>query len=312
MEIKRLVFRKGLWFVLLIMFVLASCSAEDANDQMQSTTIPASSSLDSSASPFDSSSPEPSIEPTLDPPAEPSLEPSTGLSGQPSPELEEQKQQEDQPEIEIIDEIIKKSNLPDGFVYLDEMITGAEYDMRYYSEYNFVGARMDGYLGPFAIGTIEMAEALVAVSEELEELGYKLIIYDAYRPAKAVEQFISWSNDQDDIVMKEVFYPNEDKSKLFQRGYLSSRSGHSRGSTIDLTIAYIDTGEEVDMGSPYDLLDEISYFATTKITKEQAANRKLLKKVMEKYGFKAYSKEWWHYVLKDEPYPNTYFDFNIE
>lgn len=230
-------------------------------------------------------------------------------------EQEEQielQEQEDLTAPDALPEIDKKRNLPDGFVYLDEIIPSAQYDIRYYSDNNFVGARIDGYLAPIAIVTVEMAEALQAVSEEMAAEGYQLIIHDAYRPRKAVDQFISWSQDSEDTAMKESFYPNVDKDKLFQLGYLSKRSGHSRGSTIDLTLAYLETGEEVDMGSPVDMLDEISHFATGQITKEQATNRKLLKTVMVKHGFKPYSKEWWHFTLGDEPYRDTYFDFDVE
>lgn len=212
----------------------------------------------------------------------------------------------------VIEHVDKKENLPKGFVYLDEIIPNAHYEMRYYSEYNFVGKRIEGYLAPYAIATTQMAKALSKVSEKLEPLGYQLLIYDTYRPAKAVKQFIDWSQDTDDDVMKAEFYPNMDKADLFKQGYLSKKSGHSRGSTVDLTLVDSNTGEEVDMGSPYDLLDEISHFSTDKITAEQADNRQLLKDVMVKYGFKAYSKEWWHFVLQNEPYPNTYFDFDIE
>lgn len=208
--------------------------------------------------------------------------------------------------------IIKQGNLPEGFVYLDEVILTAQFEMRYYSDYNFVGTQIDGYLAPLAIGTSAMADALLKVSNELAERGYQLLIYDTYRPAKAVQQFLAWSKDTDDIAMKEDFYPNIDKATLFKSGYLSSKSGHSRGSTVDLTLIDADTGKEVDMGSPYDLLDEISHFPTKLITDEQAANRQLLQDVMVKYGFKPYSKEWWHYVLKNEPYSSIYYDFDIQ
>jgi|GEM_PF-875436 len=208
--------------------------------------------------------------------------------------------------------IVKQGNLPKGFVYLDEVIPTAQFEMRYYSNYNFVGKQIDGYLAPFAIGTNAMADALLKVSDDLEPLGYQLLIYDTYRPAKAVQQFLTWSKDTDDIVMKDDFYPNIDKSTLFKSGYLSKKSGHSRGSTVDLTLIYSDTKKEIDMGSPYDLLDEISHFSTKLITDEQAANRQLLQDIMVKYGFKPYSKEWWHYVLKNEPYPSTYYDFDVK
>lgn len=208
--------------------------------------------------------------------------------------------------------IIQKQNLlPEGFVYLDEYVPYAQFDLRYYTENNFVGKQVEGYYAPYAIGTINMAEALEAVSEELYEQGYTLLIYDAYRPAKAVSFFKEWAKNED-ITMKEQYYPNENKSELFKRGYLASRSGHSRGSTVDLTLIYNDTNELVDMGSEYDMLDEISGFNTKSITPQQANNRDLLRKVMVKHGFKEYSKEWWHYVLKEEPYPDTYFDFDVQ
>lgn len=207
---------------------------------------------------------------------------------------------------------MKKRQLPEGFVYLDEAIPSARFDIRYYGEYNFVGTQIDGYVAPYAIGSVPMAEALRAVSEELTALGYRLLIYDAYRPQKAVQHFIRWSNDSDDTAMKNDFYPNENKRNLFQHGYLARKSGHSRGSTIDLTLIDADTGEMVDMGSPYDMLDEISHFDSINITEAQASNRKLLKTAMERHGFQAYRKEWWHFTLKREPYPHTYFDFDVE
>lgn len=207
--------------------------------------------------------------------------------------------------------IAKKNELPKGFVYLDEVIPYANYEIRYYSTNNFVGERVEGYKAPLAIATKEMANALTKVSEELYEEGYTLLIYDTYRPAKAVSFFKDWSLNSDES-MKEQYYPNEQKNQLFKRGYLASKSGHSRGSTVDLTLVHKDTNELVDMGSDYDLLDEISSFNTKNITEEQASNRKKLMNVMIKHGFKEYSKEWWHYVLKNEPYPKTYFDFNVE
>jgi D-alanyl-D-alanine dipeptidase len=206
----------------------------------------------------------------------------------------------------------KKRQLPEGFVYLDEAVPDALFEIRYAGEYNFVGTRIDGYLAPQAIGTIRLAEALQAASGELAGLGYRLLIYDAYRPQKAVQHFVRWSQDEADTAMKEWFYPNEDKRTLFERGYLARKSGHSRGSTVDLTLVDRNTGELVDMGSPFDLLDEISHYNSGGITKTQSENRKLLRTVMERHGFQAYSKEWWHFVLKSEPYPATYFDFDVE
>ena len=210
-----------------------------------------------------------------------------------------------------IEKLEKNYELPEGFVYLDDVVPYAQYDIRYHTENNFVGEPIEGYVSSLAIGTKQMAEALSKVSEELYAQGYILLIYDAYRPAKAVSFFKLWAQT-DDIKMKEHYYPNENKTDLFKKGYLASRSGHSRGSTVDLTLMYKDTLQLVDMGSDYDLLDEISSFNTKNITSEQASHRNILKDVMIKHGFKAYSKEWWHYVLKNEPYPDTYFDFDVE
>jgi len=206
----------------------------------------------------------------------------------------------------------KKRRLPKGFVYLDEIIPSATYDIRYYGDYNFVGARVDGYKAPYAIMTAQAAKALKAVSDDLAAKGYKLVIYDAYRPQKAVAHFIRWSKDPKDQKTKDDFYPETDKRKLFKLGYVSSKSGHTRGSTVDLSIARVKTGQPVDMGSGFDFLGGISSHGTKLVNAAQTANRNILKKAMEKHGFKAYAKEWWHYTLIKEPYPKTYFNFDVE
>ncbi|MEC2343539.1 M15 family metallopeptidase [Paenibacillus barengoltzii] len=211
-------------------------------------------------------------------------------------------------------EVTKKYQLPKGkgFVYLDEVIPNAVYDLRYYTGDNFIGERIDGYNGPFAILTLRAARALKKVNDDLESQGYRLKIIDAYRPQKAVNHFARWSKDPQDTRMKERFYPDVDKKNLFKQGYLSSKSGHSRGSTVDLTMVYKKTGEEVDMGSRVDFLGPISAHGAKGLTKAQRAARYILKTAMVKQGFQPYSKEWWHYTLKDEPYPSTYFDFDVE
>ena len=206
----------------------------------------------------------------------------------------------------------KKRNLPEGFVYLDEVIPTAQFDIRYFGENNFVGERITGYKAPFAIMTLEAAEALRKVQADLMEQGYNLKIFDAYRPQKAVQHFKAWSKDAKDTKMKEQYYPDVDKRRLFQLGYIASRSGHSRGSTVDLTLVYLETGEEVDMGSPFDFFGEISHHDTKLITEEQKANRQILKEAMQKHGFRPYSREWWHYTLENEPFPSQYFDFDVE
>lgn len=211
--------------------------------------------------------------------------------------------------IEIVKE---RSQLPKGFVYVDEVIPSAQYDIRYYGDNNFIGSRIKGYEAPLAILTSDAAKALKKVNEDLESQGYRLKIIDAYRPQKAVNHFVSWSKDPKDTLMKETFYPDIDKKKLFKLGYLSSKSGHSRGSTVDLTMVFKRTGEEVDMGSPVDFLGPISSHGSTLINKEQRKHRYILKTAMVKQGFKPYTKEWWHYTLKNEPFPDTYFNFDVK
>lgn len=208
--------------------------------------------------------------------------------------------------------IVKKNKLPKGFVYLDEVLPEAQYEIRYYSSNNFTGTRVAGYKAPLAIFSSAGAVALQQVSKDLAAKGYILHIYDAYRPQKAVNFFINWSKDTADIKMKAQYYPALDKRYLFKLGFISTKSGHTRGGTIDLTLADRKTGALVDMGSPYDFFGNISYYNTTQVTTKQHANRKLLKDAMEKGGFKPYSKEWWHFTLMNEPYPNTYFDFDVE
>ncbi|OXM13581.1 M15 family metallopeptidase [Paenibacillus herberti] len=206
----------------------------------------------------------------------------------------------------------RKRKLPAGFLYLDEVIPNAQYEIRYYGEFNFIGKRLNGYNAPLAVMTEQAAGALNGVHKSLSAKGYGLKIFDAYRPVKTVKQFVAWSKDEGDTKMKQEFYPEVDKSKTFKLGYISSRSGHSRGSTVDLTLYHLATGKEVDMGSPFDFFGDISSHGTKKISKEQALARSVLKRAMEQGGFKPYSKEWWHYTMEKEPYPKRYFDFNIE
>ncbi|OAB41764.1 peptidase M15 [Paenibacillus glacialis] len=206
----------------------------------------------------------------------------------------------------------KKNALPKGFVYLDDIIPSAHYDIRYYGEYNFVGKRIDGYKAPLAIMSLKGATALKKVSDELEKKGYLLLIYDAYRPQKGVNDFVRWSKDAKDTKMKKEFYPLLNKRNLFNMGFISSKSGHTRGSTVDLSLVHKSTGKAVDMGGPFDFFGDISYHGTKLISKQQTANRNLLKNAMVKYGFKPYSKEWWHYSLMNEPFPKQYFNFDVE
>jgi len=202
--------------------------------------------------------------------------------------------------------------LPKEFVYAKELIPTLRSDMRYYSSNNFIGKPIDGYIKPKCILTKEAASALKNVQDELGRLGFGLLIYDAYRPQKAVDQFVKWAEDETDTIMKNRFYPNLNKSELFDKEYIAKKSGHTRGSTVDLTIVSLTTGHILDMGSEYDLFDEKSATDYPNITRNQRAIRLLLKRRMEKHGFKSHPKEWWHYTLAKEPYPNKYFDFEIE
>ncbi|MFA9376881.1 MAG: M15 family metallopeptidase [Lachnotalea sp.] len=206
--------------------------------------------------------------------------------------------------------IVKKYNLPEGFVYVDDVILTVELEIRYYTAYNFVGEKIDGYESPLAILTTQAADALKVAADHLAEEGYRIKIYDAYRPQKAVNHFVRWSQTED-ASMKEIFYPSMEKSVLFTDGYISKKSRHSRGSTVDLTIVDQDDNE-IDMGGYFDLLDTISNYDTTAITEEQHANREYLRDIMDEAGFDSIRTEWWHFQLRDEPYPDTYFDFDIE
>jgi len=223
-------------------------------------------------------------------------------------------------------------SLPPGFVHVAEAIPDAILEVRYYSTYNFIGDRIRGYERPTPMLTVEAAEALKAVSDELIAQGYRLKIYDTYRPQRAVDHFVAWSKQVDDTRMKQYFYPDLDKDVLFPRGYIAARSGHSRGSTVDLTLFDMRTEKEVDMGGTFDWFGRESHpdwcgnpetgaytgefpgrTAPTgrKINEFQFRNRMLLRSVMLKHGFKPVDTEWWHFTLAEEPYPDTYFDYPV-
>jgi len=200
----------------------------------------------------------------------------------------------------------------EGFVLLAEAIPDVILEVRYYSTYNFVGDRIDGYEEPCLLITKDAAESLKKVNDELLEKGYRLKIFDAYRPVMAVEHFVRWSKDLSDEKMKTYFYPDIEKSVLFQKGFIAKKSGHSRGSTVDLTLFCNETGKEVDMGGTFDFFGEISHtYQTEGLTQQQIDNRTLLRETMIKYGFKPAKNEWWHFTLKNEPFPDTYFNFPV-
>ena len=200
---------------------------------------------------------------------------------------------------------------PSGFVLLSDVIPSIVQEIRYFSTYNFIGDRIDGYEEPCAILTKEAARALKTVSKEMMVQGYRLKIYDAYRPANAVKHFVLWGIEDTDVRMKPYFYPDLQKQELFAKGYIAKLSSHSRGSTVDLTLLDMATGKEVDMGSPFDYFSEKSHPDYKDITEEQYENRMKLQHVMVRNGFKPIDCEWWHFTLENEPYPDTYFEFPV-
>ena len=200
---------------------------------------------------------------------------------------------------------------PSGFVLLADYVPQIVQEIRYYSTYNFIGDRIDGYEEPCALLTVEAARALKAAAGELLVQGYRLKVFDAYRPACAVRHFVLWGIEDQDIRMKPYFYPALEKQELFQRGYIAQQSSHSRGSTVDLTLLDMGSGKELDMGGPFDLFSEQSHPNYRGVTEEQFANRMLLRRTMLRCGFEPIDCEWWHFTLRDEPYPDTYFEFPV-
>lgn len=200
---------------------------------------------------------------------------------------------------------------PSAFVLLADYVPAIVQEIRYYSTYNFIGERIDGYEEPCAIITKQAARALKSVSNEMNVRGYRLKVFDAYRPASAVKHFVLWGIEDTDIRMKPYFYPDLQKQELFMKGYIASKSSHSRGSTVDLTLLDMKTGKEVDMGSPFDMFSEVSHPDYKGITEEQYENRMQLRNVMIRNGFEPIDCEWWHFTLRDEPFPDTYFEFPV-
>ena len=199
-----------------------------------------------------------------------------------------------------------------GFVYCEEVIPDIRTELRYATSRNFVGVPIDGYRTPRCIITRQAAMALRRVQEELRPFGLGLKIFDAYRPQRAVDHFVRWARDLADTRMKAEFYPRVDKTNLFRDDYIAARSGHSRGSTVDLTIAALQGGKELDMGTGFDFFGPESWPENAAMTEQQRANRLLLQATMKKQGFRPYGKEWWHFTLEKEPFPETYFNFPIE
>ena len=198
-----------------------------------------------------------------------------------------------------------------GFVDAGQAVPGLLVDMRYHGEENFVGRRIAGYDAPVCLLTQEAATALAKVQALLQASGYGLKVHDCYRPVRAVADFAAWARDPADEKRKADYYPNVDKSRLFELGYIAERSGHSRGSTLDVTLVTSASGAEVDMGSRYDLFDTKSWPTDETVSADARANRLLLRDVMVANGFRPLKEEWWHFTLNDEPYPEMYFDFAV-
>lgn len=226
--------------------------------------------------------------------------------------------------------------LPEGFVHLREVAPSIRQDMRYFGHHNFIGRPIDGYLTPECILTRPAADALKAVQETVAASGLRVKVFDCYRPRRAVAHFVRWSQDPGDQRMKAAFYPNVDKSDFFRLGYVAERSGHSRGSTVDLVLepaeavpAGVQGGDDrplvactaplverfpdspLDFGTGFDCMDPRSHPDNTEVTPAAQANRARLIQVMERHGFRVLPEEWWHFTLKAEPFPETYFDFPV-
>ena len=214
-------------------------------------------------------------------------------------------------QVTIAEDGVKLSGDASDFVLLSEAVPDAILEIRYYSTYNFIGDRVDGYEEPLALLTKEAAAALKTVSDAVIEKGYRLKIYDAYRPQSAVTNFVNWAKDPADTRMKEYFYPDLEKDVLFPQGYIAEHSGHSRGSTVDLTLFDMKTEKEADMGGTFDFFGIQSHPDYKDITDAQYDNRMILRDAMTSHGFKPLEEEWWHFTLENEPFPDTYFTFPI-
>jgi D-alanyl-D-alanine dipeptidase len=229
-----------------------------------------------------------------------------------------------------------ESRMPDSFEDVKARIPSILLDMRYYGPHNFIGERIEGYNAPKCLLTKEAAAALARVQKELEAQSLSLKVYDCYRPQRAVDHFVRWAQDMNDTKTKKEFYPTIKKRDLLRKAYIGARSGHSRGSSVDLTIVPLPASEEpayqpgdalyecylpagkrfqdnsLDMGTGFDCFHELSHTTNRKTGEKYMRNRLLLRNIMEKHGFKGYAREWWHYTLRREPFPNTYFDFAVE
>jgi zinc D-Ala-D-Ala dipeptidase len=201
--------------------------------------------------------------------------------------------------------------MSDDLVFVDEFVPGIRWDAKYATWDNFTGKPVDGYLANRIVGTRALCAGLERARDTAASLGYGLLLWDGYRPQRAVECFLRWSRQPEDGRKKRRHYPNIDRAQMFELGYVAAKSGHSRGSTVDLTLYNLATGELAPMGGDHDLMDSISDHGATGITRVEVRSRQDLCSVMETCGFSSYACEWWHYTLRDEPYPDTYFDWPI-
>jgi zinc D-Ala-D-Ala dipeptidase len=201
--------------------------------------------------------------------------------------------------------------MKDDFVFVDEFVPGIRWDAKYATWDNFTGKPVDGYHANRIVGTRVLCAALDRAREKAASLGFGLLLWDGYRPQRAVDCFVRWSKLPEDGRTKLRHYPNINRPDMFEQGYVAAKSGHSRGGTVDLTLYDLATGELTPMGGDHDLMDPVSHHGAAGITKVEARNRKRLRSIMEGCGFGSYDCEWWHYTLQHEPYPHTYFDFPI-
>jgi D-alanyl-D-alanine dipeptidase len=199
----------------------------------------------------------------------------------------------------------------DRLVFVDEHVSGIYWDAKYATWDNFTGKPVDGYAANRIVGTRPLCAALERARERAASRGFGLLLWDGYRPQRAVDSFMRWCRQPEDGRTKLRHYPNIDRTDMVKKGYLAAKSSHSRGSTVDLTLFHLATGERAAMGGDYDLMDAISHHGAKGITQVDAQNRQYLRSIMAACGFSSYDCEWWHYTLKDEPYPDTYFDFSI-
>lgn len=198
-----------------------------------------------------------------------------------------------------------------GFVFLDEILCGIRWDAKYATWDNFTGKPVEGYVVNRVAGSHELGIALMKARELAASKGYGLLLWDGYRPQRAVNCFLKWSEQPEDGFTKERYYPNIDRAEMIAKGYVASKSSHSRGSAIDLTLYRLNTDMLIPMGGDFDFMDERSHYAAKDISMQVIKNRKFLRAIMESSGFKPYEYEWWHYVLRNEPYPDSYFDFAV-